>query len=297
MAGIDLNRTSSNVLLPKEVSAEIWANTQEESLIMRLAQSRPMPGNGLSIQTITGDANADWVAETADKPVSRATLGQKTVTPYKLAVIEPFSDEFRRDLPSLYAELARRLPNALARKLDETVFHGTAPGSGFDVLSGSAGVTVDATDTYKDFLGAVTAVGTAGGRLSGWALSPQAEALAMGVMDGNGRPLFIPSVNDSSAIGSILGRPIVVSKTAYNNPTDPAVDTLGYAGDWSSAFIGTVEGVKIDVSNQATLTDGANTLNLWQRNMFAIRAEVEVAFWVKDGAHFVKLQSASATAD
>lgn len=296
MAGIDLNRTSTNVLLPKEVSSEIWANTQEESLIMRLAQNRTMPGAGLSIQTITGDAVADWVDETDEKPVSRATLGQKTVTPYKLAVIEPFSDEFRRDLPGLYAELARRLPNALAKKLDETVFHGTAPGSGFDVLSSSAGITIDGTNTYSDFLSAVTAVGTAGGRLSGWALSPQAEALAMGVLDGMGRPLFIPSVNDSSSVGSILGRPIVVSKTAYNNPTDPAVDTLGFAGDWSAAFIGTVEGVKIDVSNQATLTDGATTLNLWQRNMFAIRAEVEVAFWVKNPAYFVKLQSATATA-
>ena len=30
-------------------------------------------------------------------------------------------------------------------------------------------------------------------------------------------------------------------------------------------------------------------INLWQRNMFAIRAEVEVGFIVRDAAHFVKL--------
>ncbi|MCV7064995.1 hypothetical protein H7H51_03430 [Mycolicibacterium farcinogenes] len=39
-----------------------------------------------------------------------------------------------------------------------------------------------------------------------------------------------------------------------------------------------------------TLTDeDGSTLNLWQRNMFAVRAEVEVGFAVRDRARFVRL--------
>jgi len=58
---------------------------------------------------------------------------------------------------------------------------------------------------------------------------------------------------------------------------------VGIAGDWTKAVYGAVEGVKIDISDQATLTykDASNndvTLNLWQRNMFAVRAEIEVGF-------------------
>ena len=112
---VDISRTTSGVDLPKQVSSEIWATAQEQSAVMAVSRQISLPGSGLSIPVITGDAQAAWVAETAAKPVSRATLGQKVMTPYKLAVIEPFSDEFRRDLPGLYAELARRLPGALAK--------------------------------------------------------------------------------------------------------------------------------------------------------------------------------------
>ena len=42
---------------------------------------------------------------------------------------------------------------------------------------------------------------------------------------------------------------------------------------------GTVEGVKIDISNQATLDlGGGSVINLFQQNMFAVRAEIELGF-------------------
>ena len=41
---------------------------------------------------------------------------------------------------------------------------------------------------------------------------------------------------------------------------------------------GTVEGVQIAIADQATLQDGENTINLFQQNMFAVRAEIEVGF-------------------
>ena len=69
---------------------------------------------------------------------------------------------------------------------------------------------------------------------------------------------------------------------------------MGFAGDWSSAMYGMVTGISISESDQATLTDSDGTvLNLWQRNMFAIRAEVEIGFAVRDDARFVRLTGAS----
>ena len=46
---------------------------------------------------------------------------------------------------------------------------------------------------------------------------------------------------------------------------------------------GTVEGVKIDINDKGSVVykDALNqdaTLNLWQNNMFAVRAEIEVGF-------------------
>ena len=67
-----------------------------------------------------------------------------------------------------------------------------------------------------------------------------------------------------------------LSKAAFKSGS-PSV--VGYAGDWSQALYGIVEGVKIDYSSDATLVDGDNnTINLFQQNMFAVRAEIEVGF-------------------
>ncbi|MBK0418284.1 phage major capsid protein [Leucobacter sp. CSA1] len=307
MAGIDLNRTTTGAadLLPKEISTEIWAETQEQSAVMQLARQINMPGSGVTIPIITGDAEADWVAETDEKPVSRASIGSKQITPYKLAVIEPFSNEFRRDLPAVYEELRRRLPNAIAKKFDQTVFGTTAPGSNFDTLGGAAAVAIGphATDakksTYAGLVEAYNKVAEADGALDGWALSPQAKGLLLNQVDSTGRPLLFSSIQDGTSITQILGESVYYTKGVFK-AGNPA--TIGFAGDWNSAMWGSVEGIKVSVSNEATITDGTvtvgsgenaveipNQLNLWQRNMFAILVEIEVGFRVRDEDRFVRL--------
>lgn len=291
MAGIDINRTTPGVaeLLPREVSEEIWGLTAEESVVMQAARRINLPGGGVSIPIITGDAEADWVAETDEKPVSDAIITSRVITPYKLAVIETFSTEFRRDLPSLYAELARRLPNALARKFDTTVLHGTAPGSGFDVLTEAASQQVDDQDTIGDLAAALTTVAANGGDATAWLVSPQLEGLAMTAKDGTGNYAFLRDARtDSGSIGSLFGRPVYKSRAVFDPVPTP--DVLGFVGDFDgSAVWGSVEGVQVAISDTATVNKGGVQINLWQRNMFAIRAEIEVGFVARDIAHFVKL--------
>lgn len=288
MAAGDLKRTTSGVNLPAQVSAEIWSTTQEQSAVMAVSRRISLPGSGVSIPIITGDSAADWVAESAEKPVSHATISNKTMTPYKLAVIETFSMEFRRDLPALYGELARRLPGALAKKFDSTVLAGTAPGSGFDVLSGAPGLTVDGTSTYADLAAVFNAVAAAGGSLSHWIANPAFEGLLLSQVATDGRPLFIPDATTQGRVGSIFGRPVYSTRGALKvnaNTTDTAV-----AGDFAnSAIYGTVEGVQVDISDQATVNDGGTQVNLWQRNMFAVRAEIEVGFVTRNVNHFVRI--------
>jgi HK97 family phage major capsid protein len=128
MAGIDVNRTTSGITLTPEQSAEIWSAAEYSSAVMQLAQKVDLPGSGISVPIITGEPEAEWVAETAEKPVSRPTFDNKLMTPYTAAVIVPFSNQFKRDKAALYNEVVRKLPQALARKFDETVF-GLAAGA------------------------------------------------------------------------------------------------------------------------------------------------------------------------
>ena len=289
----DISRHTSNVILDPEVSAEIWGKTIEQSAFMQLANRITIPGSGVKVQTITGEPAANWVDETNNKPVGFHTFGNKTITPYKLAVIEPFSDEFRRDKAALYAECVRRLPGALAKKFDSTIMGDTAPGSGFDVLgTGVSTVAIGGSDVYGAFVAVDAAVSQADGILNAIALAPQGKSLVLAATDQVGHPLFTPGVG-SNTVGSILGASVAVAKGVYvagTAGTTPA--TVGVAGDFTGVRWGMVESIKMAISDQATLTynDGSDhTLNLWQMNMFAVKVECEVAFAVMDKSQLLLL--------
>lgn len=272
MAGISTNR--SDITLPVAVSREIMQKARERSAVMSLARQIALPGNGAAINVITSDPEAAWVGETEKKPVSNPGLGTKIMRGYTLAVIMPFSNQFRRDVAALYDAIIDRLPSALGKKIDDTVFHGAAPGSDFDTFASVTAQSL-ATDVYDGLVAADTDIATHGGILNGWVLSAQGRGILLGAKDGNDRPLFINNTAEG-AIPMILGARAEISKSAYKNGT-PSI--VGYAGDWTQAMYGIVEGIKIDYSSDATLDDGnGGTINLFQQNMFAVRAEIEFGF-------------------
>lgn len=285
--GIPTNRT--NLPMPVAVSSEILQKTQEASSIMQLARKITLPGNGVQIPVITGDPVANWVTETGSKPVSNPSLSKKIMQAHKLAVIVPFSMEFKRDMSALYNALISRLPNALSKEFDKAVFFGPASTlANFDdfsdvtaqSLSGSGGV-------YAGLVAADTDISEQGGTIDGYVFSPQGRGMLLNALDKQDRPIFINSVSEGS-VPRILGAPTYFRQAAYKEgaagvgTAAGTPDIVGFAGDWNHAMWGTVEGVKVDISEQATLTveEGTSTtqINLWQQNMFAVRAEIEVGF-------------------
>lgn len=271
--GTAINRT--NYPLPLQVSSEIIQKTQEASAVMQLARQIALPGQGVEIPVILSDPQAEWVSETGMKPVSRPTLDKKIMTGYKMAVIVPFSNEFRRDETALYNALVGRLPGVLAEKFDATVFHGTAPGSNFDTL---AACTAQSIGTGVEYAGLVAADGDIAdhdGINNGFVISPKGKNALLLATDGQDRPLFINSVAEG-AIPMILGVRTIQSKGCYAAGTP---NVVGFAGDWTKAVYGIVEGITVGYSEDATLTVSQNeTINLFQQNMFAVRVEMEVGF-------------------
>ena len=255
--GIPTNRT--NIELPAEVSSEILQKTQQGSVVMQLARQINLPGRGAQIPVITGDPTADWVTETGSKPVSNPSLSKKIMQGHKLAVIVPFSNEFRRDASALYNALIDRLPAALGKEFDKTVFFGPASSlANFDDFSAVTAQELDATskNAYDGIVAAEVDINGQGGVVNGYVFSPQGRGILLSTVDADKRPLF--------------------------NDTADGPDVVGFAGDWSHALYGIVEGVSIDFAEQATLSikEGSDIVqvNLWQRNMFAVRAEIEIGF-------------------
>lgn len=287
----DINRTTNSMALPSDVASEILQGVQSESAIMRLARKITLPGRGVTIPVVAGDPTAQWVAETGMKPVSNGTPATKLMAAYKIAVIETFSNEFVRDIPALYDALVKRLPGALAAVFDSTIVGATeAPSAtNFDTFAACTAQSIlNANNgTYLGLVAADGDIADHGGIMNGLALSAQARGLLLSAVDGNNRPLFLASANDG-VVDRVLGVPAYFNKNLYKagaaavgtTAGTPAI--VGIAGDWSQAIYGTVNGVDVSISDSASLTVGsgttATTINLWQQNMIAVKAEIEVGF-------------------
>ena len=275
---IDVNRGTTGVALPSVLVDTVIQGVREGSAVMSLANRLVIPGSGITMNVITGDPEPAWTVESTEKTVSEPTFANKVMQPYKLAVIVPFSDQFRRDEAALYDAIVSRVPDALAKKFDETVFFGTAPGTNFDTLASADAIDLQA-DPYGALVEGINAIAVAGGNANGIVLSPQANGIIMSARydSGAGEPVF----PNYAANQPLFGIPTLTRHAAYKAGSS-AANTVGFIGDWTKAYYGIVEDIKIEYSNQATLNDGTNTINLWQRNMFALRCEMEVGFIAQD---------------
>lgn len=308
MAGIQTNRTASGIVLPAEVSSQIWSDAQDASVVMQHASRIDLPGEGLTVPIITGDPTATWVGETDEIQASDSAFDNKTIVAQKLGVIELFSNEFKRDLPALYAALAERLPKTLATAFDARVFHGTNLPTGFDGLAGAqakplADGGTTATDIYADAVDIDSTIYEANGVTDAWILAPKARRTLIGARDADGQPLLLSNLVDGRNVPSILGADVSYAKGAYKAAVadDPATtgvnetapEVLGFAGQWSgNAFYGMVEGISVAVSTEATIQKGTTSVNLFQRDMFALRVTAHLGFAVRDLSKFVKVTGA-----
>ena len=234
----------------------------------------------------------EWVGETEVKPVGKFDFGTKEVEPYKMALIVPFSDEFRRDKQALYNECMNRLPKLFGPKFDATVMSTTAPGANFDVLGSVQAVSLTPTGDntlYDQFVAVDGLIGDNDGIMNGIALSPKGRSKVLAAKDGQGHPLFTAGIQ-SGTLNPILGADVSVKKGVYVAGATP---TLGLAGDFGNCAWGAVNSIQGAITDQASIeyeVDGeTKTLHLWQRNMFAVRFEIELAFMVRDANTFVRL--------
>lgn len=278
----DIYRGTSGLELPKEVSDVVIQGAIAQSAVMKLAQRIYLPGRGLAIPVITADPTVSIVNEAAEKPVSNSTFSNKNMVPKKFAVVELFSMEFRRDMPRLYDALIERLPGALAKAFDKQALTQAAL-SGFDSLVTAQAISSGSTIAEKIANG-IKAIAADGYRLNGYAAGPIGEAELITAVDGQGRPLFMPSTADNS-VGRVYGGEVV---------TSAAIQGI-IGGDWNKAYYGIVDGINVKFSEEATINDGSAQINLWQRNMFAVLIEAEMGFVVADVDAFFQIPPAGVT--
>lgn len=295
---LDVSRLTNGVILTPEMSSEIWTDSIKQSALTQLATRVNLPGKGVKWQTLNAPNAAEWVGETAEKPVVDPSFGSKTMIPYKLAQIITVSEEFTRDAANLWNAVQAQASEAIAQAIDKTFLAGTIPlpgADGVDTLADAQTVSVK-NGKYVDFVKIATTVLNNNGDLNGIAITNKGLSKFLSAVDENGRPLMVPGVG-STELGSAFGARMIKSPWGYKeavkasgsgaSAVQAAPEVLGVAGDWTQAYYGTVQGIRIKMTDTATVKKGATTINLWQRNMIAFLVETEVGFIVRDKSKFV----------
>ena len=295
---LDVSRLTNGVILTPEMSNEIWTDSIKQSALTQLATRVNLPGKGVKWQTLNAPNAAEWVGETAEKPVVDPSFGSKTMIPYKLAQIITVSEEFTRDAANLWNAVQAQASEAIAQAIDKTFLAGTIPlpgADGVDTLADAQTVSVK-NGKYVDFVKIATTVLDNNGDLNGIAITNKGLSKFLSAVDENGRPLMVPGVG-STELGSAFGARMIKSPWGYKeavkasgsgaSAVQAAPEVLGVAGDWTQAYYGTVQGIRIKMTDTATVKKGATTINLWQRNMIAFLVEAEVGFIVRDKSKFV----------
>ena len=290
-----------NGFIKPELAGPIFDEAAKGSAAMSLMKKVPLGASGQAFPIVTGKPSANWTAEGAKKHTTKASLGLVTMQPKKLTAIAVASQEVIRANPGGYSEtLAGLLAEAFARAFDLAVFY-DKPGDGASTGTGPFGtslwattksVTLGATagaNTYDDLVKAMSLnlQGTPKKQVTGFAFDTGFEIDLLNAKDTAGRPLFAEAAYTGAVpalrSGSLLGR------TTYMHENVGLEKTVGFAGDWTKAAWGTVGGITMDVSTEATVTIGGQLVSLYEQNLVAIRAEAEYGFALADKEAFVKI--------
>lgn len=288
-----------NGFIKPELAGPIFDEAAKGSAAMSLIRKVPLGASGQAFPIVTSKPTANWTAEGAQKHTTEAGLGLVKMDPKKLTAIAVASQEVIRANPGGYSEtLAGLLADAFARAFDLAVFHnkggdgnGTSP---FEttLAATTKSVTLGAAagaNTYDDLVKAMSLnlQGTPKKQVTGFAFDTGFEIDLLSAKDTAGRPLFAEAAYTGAVpalrSGSVLGR------TTYMHENVGLDKTVGFAGDWTKAAWGTVGGITMDISTEATVTIGGQLVSLYENNLVAVRAEAEYGFALADKDAFVKI--------
>lgn len=301
MAGITLESMKSSGLVHPDVVGEIIGQAIEDSAIQKLAKSVPLPLTGSTLITQTTRPEAGVVGEGQAKPVTSIGLGGKPIKPIKVAAIIRWSEEMARTNPNgVIALIQEQLAGAITRAFDLAVLHGRStsgaaiPGVEF-INQTTNRVELGTTPVNKgglrsDLLAGVGLVEEADASylVNGFAAAPGLRSKLLRAVDGSGKPLYSQGLGLGTTTGEILELPAIVSQAVSGKIGQNAdAKTRAFAGDWSKLVYGFAQDITFKFSNEATITDGAETVNLWQTNQEAVLCEASFGWALTDPKAFV----------
>ena len=258
------------------------------TIIGRLEGFRRVPFK-VKVPRQTGGASVNWVGEGRVKPLSSLAFDSVTLDFAKVAGIVPLTEELVRFSSPSAEELVRAdLAAAIAQFIDaEFIDPGNAATdvSPASVTYGVSPITATGTTAAAfraDVKAMFAAMLAANQQISaGYWIMTQTQALAFSLMQNALGQSEFPGITMTG--GTLLGFPVITTENltaSTGSPADGYPIVFVMPGEILLADDG---GVSIDMSREASLqmesapdspvTASTVTVNLWQHNMVAIKAE------------------------
>lgn len=281
--------------IPQEQATLVLKEFMQQAAITKLAKYETMTKPEKKFTYLASGPGAYWVGEGERIQTSKATWLEATMRTKKLGVIIPASKEFLRyTVSEFFNQIRPAIAEAFAIAFDQAALFGVnSPfGAGVSVFekANAAGnkVELNSIGNLYDELNAVMALlEDADKDANGFTTTRRFRQKLRGAKDQNGLPIF----NDAraGATSEALGLPIGYVDSKSWDYTKAEL----LAADWNYTRYSVLRGIEYKISEDATLTtvedDQGNPINLFERDMFALRATMHVGFMTLSDDAFAAL--------
>lgn len=278
--------------IPNAQNALILQDVIENSKIMQLGVYEEMNEKEKKFEYFAEGPGAYWVGEAEKIQTSKPTLLQATMRAHKLGVILPVSREYLTySVPQFFEIMRPKIAEAFYRKFDEAgILNVNNPfAQSVDESAVAAGNVVTGDISYDNILAVEDALYEFDEEANAFVSKVQNNTALRGARrteNGVSQDLFDRTAN------TIDGLPAVNLKSAAFEK-----GTL-YAGNFDHLRYGIPFNISYQISEEAQLSTITNEdgtpVNLFEQEMVALRATMDIALMItKDGA-FAKLQPGDA---
>ncbi|MDI9497263.1 MAG: phage major capsid protein [Bacillota bacterium] len=276
--------------VPVQQGQEIIQDVMSNSLMMQLAKYEEMSALEKEFDVFLEGPGAYWVGEGKRIQTSKATWAKVKMYAHKLGVIIPVSREYLNyKAGDFFTKMRPLIAEAFYKAFDAATFCNVAnpyTQSVEESATGDRAITGDITVEKVDALEA--ALNDGGFVPNAYISKVQNNSLLRGLIrnvDGLNERVY-----DRGA-KTLDGVPVF---DVHKDITDFLKGTL-YAGDFNYAYYGIPYGINYAISNDATLTtikgsDG-EPVNLFERDMHALRATMDIGFMILKDEAFASLKA------
>jgi len=277
-------------VVPTGQDTEIYGALNNPATIISKCTMYPhgqMDGHTKNIPKWLTDLTVAWIAEHTAKYTTKPTLTRMQSILLKMYAMIPFTDEFLADnTANMTQQISRLVGENFNVELERSVLAGnTDPFVGIGYAVGVNGVAqLGANLLFQDLINltnfAMLEKYHTGAELymtrAGW-------GLCMGLVDGNGRPMFNISSIGGAISRTVLGIPVNISSQT--------VATQMIYGNFKNVLLGykasgAGRGIQVAISNSAV---DADTTNYWTQDMTGYRFVLRRSVLVVNPEGFVRL--------